>query len=58
MRKILFAITLTLFFAIDLPVQGQEVSSYKIAITEIMYNPPETGTDSLEFLELIMELRL
>ena len=52
MRKILFAITLTLFFAIDLPVQGQEVSSYKIAITEIMYNPPETGTDSLEFLEL------
>lgn len=24
----------------------------KIVITEIMYNPPETGTDSLEFIEL------
>jgi len=24
----------------------------EIVITEIMYNPPESGTDSLEFLEL------
>jgi PKD repeat protein len=27
-------------------------SGANIAITEIMYNPPETGTDSLEFIEL------
>ncbi len=24
----------------------------EIVITEIMYNPPESGTDSLEFIEL------
>jgi len=27
-------------------------SGANIAITEIMYNPPETGTDTLEFIEL------
>ena len=27
-------------------------SGANLAITEIMYNPPETGTDSLEFIEL------
>ncbi len=30
----------------------QGIISYDIVITEIMYNPPETDTDSLEFLEL------
>ncbi|MGI6342163.1 MAG: lamin tail domain-containing protein [Bacteroidales bacterium] len=28
------------------------MSGANIVITEIMYNPPETGTDSLEFIEL------
>ncbi len=28
------------------------ISTYQLVITEIMYNPPETGTDTLEFVEL------
>lgn len=28
------------------------ISGANLVITEIMYNPPETGTDSLEFIEL------
>ncbi len=34
------------------PLAGCTLPEYQIVITEIMYNPPESGTDSLEFLEL------
>jgi plastocyanin len=42
MRNILFAFSMLM----SLLLNGQ------ILITEIMYNPPESGTDSLEYLEL------
>jgi len=29
-----------------------DTTYYDLVITEIMYNPPETGTDSLEFIEI------
>lgn len=44
MKKIYF-ITLVLFFCFSL-------LNAQVVITEIMYNPPETGTDSLEFVEI------
>lgn len=44
MKKILSA--LAFFFAISAALQSQ------IVISEIMYNPPEAGTDSLEYIEL------
>lgn len=34
------------------PLAGCTLPDYEIVITEIMYNPPESGTDSLEFIEL------
>jgi len=37
----------------DLKVSASpDTTSSEIVITEIMYNPPESGTDSLEFIEL------
>ncbi len=43
MKKITFFITLLLTIAMQ--------SQSQIVISEIMYNPPESGTDSLEFIE-------
>lgn len=40
-------LTFSCFFSLFLAVQAQ------IVITEIMYNPPESGVDSLEFIELL-----
>ncbi len=34
------------------PLAGCTLPEYDIVITEIMYNPPESGTDTLEFIEL------
>ncbi|HNS18693.1 MAG TPA: lamin tail domain-containing protein [Bacteroidales bacterium] len=34
------------------PLEGCTLPDYDIVITEIMYNPPESGTDTLEFVEL------
>jgi PKD repeat protein len=34
------------------PLAGCTLPEYEIVITEIMYNPPESGTDSLEFIEM------
>lgn len=39
-------LTLTCSFALFFAAQSQ------VVITEIMYNPPESGTDSLEYIEL------
>lgn len=39
-------LTLTCFFTLFVAAQAQ------IVISEIMYNPPESGNDSLEFIEL------
>jgi PKD repeat protein len=33
-------------------IRVEEHEDPKVVITEIMYNPPESGTDSLEFIEL------
>ncbi len=40
-------LSLLLFFQLALAAQAQ------IVITEIMYNPPEGGTDSLEYIEIL-----
>lgn len=34
------------------PLMGCTLPDFEIVITEIMYNPPEYGTDSLEFVEI------
>jgi hypothetical protein len=34
------------------PIMWGNANNQNIVITEIMYNPPESGTDSLEFIEL------
>ncbi len=47
MMKIYFFMLTALLFAFSSGVNAQN-----IVITEIMYNPPEAGTDSLEFIEL------
>lgn len=52
MRRIVCAFIISLLCFWSVQLSGQVSSTYKIAITEIMYNPPETGTDSLEFIEL------
>jgi len=44
MKKILSAIICSLFFTLSAQAQ--------IVINEIMYNPPESGTDTLEYIEL------
>jgi hypothetical protein len=46
MKKLLsvFVLSLMLFFHVR--------AGWDIVITEIMYNPPEIGTDSLEFIEI------
>ena len=44
MKKLAF--TLLCAFALALTSQAQ------IVITEIMYNPPEANTDSLEYIEI------
>lgn len=36
----------------EIIIQDNDAVIPAIAITEIMYNPPESGTDSLEFIEL------
>lgn len=38
--------------AITVVIQDNDAAIPAIVITEIMYNPPESGTDSLEFIEL------
>lgn len=45
MKKALFSLLLSLFVSV--------VAQAQIVITEIMYNPPESGTDSLEFVEVL-----
>jgi hypothetical protein len=40
-------LSLLLFFQMAIVAQAQ------IVITEIMYNPPESGTDSLEYIEIL-----
>ncbi len=45
--KLKFYIIACLAFALYLPSQAQ------LVINEISYNPPESGTDSLEFLEIL-----
>ena len=48
-------LSLALFFAVMIggihPIYAQ-IGGNPIVITEIMYNPPEAGSDSLEFIEL------
>lgn len=45
MKKILFSCILCFTFLLSAQAQ--------VVITEIMYNPPEGGTDSLEFIEIL-----
>jgi hypothetical protein len=45
MKKALFLLLLSFFVSV--------VAQAQIVITEIMYNPPESGTDSLEFIEVL-----
>lgn len=45
MKKILFSCILCFTFLLCAQAQ--------VVITEIMYNPPESGTDSLEFIEIL-----
>ena len=45
MKKIIFS----LLFVFSLTVAAQS----QIVITEIMYNPPESGNDSLEYIEIL-----
>ena len=45
MKKILFSCILCFMFLLSAQAQ--------VVITEIMYNPPEGGTDSLEFIEIL-----
>lgn len=45
MKKALFSLLLSLLVSV--------VAQAQIVITEIMYNPPESGTDSLEFIEVL-----
>lgn len=44
-RYLFFLVIITIFFSLS-KLNGQ------IVISEIMYNPPESGTDSLEYIEL------
>jgi Lamin Tail Domain/Bacterial Ig domain/Secretion system C-terminal sorting domain len=44
MKKCLLSLLMT--FAVGLSVQAQ------VVISEIMYNPPESGTDTLEYIEI------
>lgn len=42
-----------LYLSLTLLVVIQIMSSAQVVINEIMYNPPEPGTDTLEYLELL-----
>ncbi|MDD2963608.1 MAG: lamin tail domain-containing protein [Bacteroidales bacterium] len=52
MKKLFLFLTGVLLLALSWPVSAQQPVPAQIAITEIMYNPPESGTDTLEYLEL------
>lgn len=52
MKNLLLTFSVLLVSLYALPASAQPPVPAPIAITEIMYNPPESGTDTLEFIEL------